>query len=68
MKIINSVYKVISFEGEWSEGIYFPKYDVFKEVSIFGFSLYGKIVNSEGFSSIKDAEDFLKLVEDGEKR
>lgn len=65
MKIITSTYRIISFEGEELEGIWFPKYDVFKEISVFGFSFHGKIINSEAFSSFKDAEDFLKLVEDG---
>ena len=67
MKIITSKYRVISFEGEYLEGIWFPKFDVFKEVSVFGISLYGKIINNEAFSDVKDAEDFLKLVEDGRK-
>lgn len=68
MKKYKTIYRVISIEEECVEGIWFPKYDVFKEVSVFGFSLYGKIVNNEAFSSFKDAEDFLKLVENGEKR
>ena len=68
MKILTSTYRIISFEGEELEGMYFPKYDIFKEISVFGFSLHGKIVNNEAFSSFKDAEDFLKLVENGEKR
>lgn len=67
MKIITTKYRVISFEGEWLEGIWFDRFDIFKEVSIFGFSFYGEIVNSEAFFDRKDAEDFLKLVEDGRK-
>jgi hypothetical protein len=63
MKVLTSTLKVISIEGEWLEGIYFPKYDVFKEVSVFGFSLHGRIINNEAFLSIEDAEDFLKLLE-----
>lgn len=65
MKIITSSYRVISIEGEFLEGIWFPKFDLFKEVSVFGFSLYGEIINNEAFLDIKDAEDFLKLLEDG---
>lgn len=68
MKILTSTYRIISFEGEELEGMYFPKYDIFKEISVFGFSLHGKIVNNEAFYYVKDAEDFLKLVENGEKR
>lgn len=66
MKIINSTYRIISVEGEYLEGVYFPKFDVFKEVSVFGFSLYGEMVNREPFNDIKDAEDFLKLVENND--
>jgi hypothetical protein len=67
MKILTSSYRVISIEGEYLEGIWFPKYDVFKEVSVFGIPLYGKIINTKAFSDYKDAEDFLKMVEDGRK-
>lgn len=65
MKILTSTYRIISIEGEELEGIYFPKYEVFKEISVFGFSLHGKIINNEAFSSIEDAEDFLKLIDNG---
>ncbi len=68
MKILTSTYRIISFEGEELEGVWFPKYDIFKEISVFGFSLHGKIVNNEAFSSIEDAENFLKMVDNGEKR
>lgn len=67
MKIITKSYRVISIEGEYLEGIYFPKYDIFKEVSVFGFSFFGEIINKEAFFNRKDAEDFLKLVENGRK-
>lgn len=63
MKAINSVYRVISVEGEYLENAYFPKFDVFKETSVFGFSLYGEMVNKEPFNDRKDAEDFLKMIE-----
>jgi hypothetical protein len=67
MKIVTSSYRVISIEGEYSEGIWFPKWDVFKEVSVFGIYLYGEIINKEAFSDKKDAEDFLKMIEDGRR-
>lgn len=67
MKIINSTYRIISVEGEWIEGLWFDKFDIFKEVSVFGFSLYGEMVNKEPFNDMKDAEDFLKMIENGGK-
>lgn len=63
MKILTSKYRIISVEGEYLENVYFPKFDVFKEVSVFGFSLYGEMVNRELFNDMKDAEDFLKILE-----
>jgi|LakMenEpi03Aug12_release.lakeMendotaPanAssembly.Ray.scaffolds.fasta_scaffold2761076_1 hypothetical protein len=62
MKIITSTYRVISVEGEFLEGIWFPKYDVFKEVSVLGFSLFGEMINRESFNDKKDAENFLKML------
>lgn len=67
MEIITSSYRVVCFEEDFSDGIWTPKYDVFKEVSFFGISIYGKIVNNEAFLNRKDAEDFLKLTEDGKQ-
>ncbi len=67
VKILTSSYRVVSLEEECIEGLYFPKWDVFKEVSVFGISLYGEIINRKAFSDKKDAEDFLKIIEDGRK-
>lgn len=62
MKIITSSYRIISIDGDYLEGIWFPKYDIFKEISIFGITFHGKIINNEAFLSMKDAEDFLKMI------
>jgi phage head maturation protease len=62
MKRITSTYRLISVEGEFLEGIWFPKYDVFKEVSVLGFSLFGEMINRESFNDKKDAENFLKML------
>lgn len=67
MKIITTKYRIISVEGEYLKDMWFPKWDVFKEISVFGISLFGEMVNREPFSDRKDAEDFLKLVENARK-
>jgi hypothetical protein len=56
--VITKKYRIIFFEGLWN---------VFKEVSIFGCSLYGEMLNNRGFINKEDAEELLKVIEDGGK-
>lgn len=63
MGILSYKYSIVSLGGETKKGFYFANYDIYKETLIFGFSLFGEIVNKYSFLDYKEAEEFLTLID-----